>query len=122
MKNIVISGGTDGIDKALALTYLIRGDNTIVIGRNKEKGKAFIEAANEIDADTRAYFIQADLSCQREQEGYQGDQVKILCGGRARTVRSALSYDTVGISVEHKSFDKDAAKRLYDVTRELLSH
>ena len=26
------------------------------------------------------------------------------------------------ISVEHKSFDKDAAKRLYEFTRELLSH
>lgn len=38
MKNIVISGGTDGIGKALALTYLIRGDNIIVIGRKRREG------------------------------------------------------------------------------------
>lgn len=68
MKTIVVSGGTDGIGKALALTYLNRRDNVVVVGRNAEKGKAFFEAAKEIDAGARAWFIRADLSLVGENE------------------------------------------------------
>jgi NAD(P)-dependent dehydrogenase (short-subunit alcohol dehydrogenase family) len=48
--------------KALALTYLNRGDNVVIIGRNAEKGKAFLDAATETGPDSRAFFIRADLS------------------------------------------------------------
>lgn len=56
MKTIVISGGTDGMGKALALAYLNRGDTVVVLGRSADKGKAILAAG------ARATFIQADLS------------------------------------------------------------
>jgi NAD(P)-dependent dehydrogenase (short-subunit alcohol dehydrogenase family) len=49
VRTIVISGGTDGMGKALARTYLDRGDAVVVLGRSPR-------------AVAGATFIQADLS------------------------------------------------------------
>lgn len=68
MKTVVISGGTDGMGKALALTYLNRGDLVIVLGRNAGKGAAFLETAGNLGAAARASFIRADLSLAAENE------------------------------------------------------
>ncbi|UUZ82844.1 SDR family NAD(P)-dependent oxidoreductase [Paenibacillus sp. P26] len=62
MKKIVISGGTDGIGRGLALASLRRGDSVIVIGLHAEKGMALHEAAKELSAGERFHFIRADLS------------------------------------------------------------
>jgi NAD(P)-dependent dehydrogenase (short-subunit alcohol dehydrogenase family) len=58
----VIAGGTDGIGRALATTYLDRGHHVTVVGRNAEKGRAFL------DSSDRARFIRADLSLVEENE------------------------------------------------------
>lgn len=60
MKNIVITGGTDGIGAALARHRLALGDQVAVIGRDKTKGEAL--------AGHGAHFIQADLSLVAENE------------------------------------------------------
>ncbi|MFD2765931.1 SDR family NAD(P)-dependent oxidoreductase [Micromonospora eburnea] len=52
MKTIVITGGTDGMGRALARTYLERGDTVAIIGRDKEKAAML----------PNAHFIPADLS------------------------------------------------------------
>ncbi|RSN31962.1 oxidoreductase [Amycolatopsis sp. WAC 01416] len=62
MKTIVISGGTDGMGKALAMEYLGRGDTVVVLGRDPAKGAVFAESGG-------ATFIQADLglvACNHE--------------------------------------------------------
>jgi NAD(P)-dependent dehydrogenase (short-subunit alcohol dehydrogenase family) len=50
VKTIVISGGTDGMGRALALHYRNRGDTVVVLGRDTDKGAAF------------SHFIPTDLS------------------------------------------------------------
>lgn len=62
MKTVVITGGTDGIGKALASTYLRRGDRVVVIGTDASKGQAVLNAAAELGAEARIEFIRADLS------------------------------------------------------------
>jgi PPOX class probable F420-dependent enzyme len=59
---MVISGGTDGIGKAVALAHLGRGGEVAVIGRDEAKGAAFLEAAAALGAAGRAHFVRADLS------------------------------------------------------------
>ncbi|WP_280383460.1 SDR family NAD(P)-dependent oxidoreductase [Nocardia wallacei] len=66
MKTVVISGGTDGMGKALALTCLRRGDRVVALGSNPRKGQALLDAARESGADSRLEFIQADLSLVAE--------------------------------------------------------
>ncbi|HEX6346570.1 SDR family NAD(P)-dependent oxidoreductase [Umezawaea sp.] len=62
MKTFVISGGTDGIGKAVALARLERGDQVVVLGRDADKGARIVAAAEESGAADRVHFIQVDLS------------------------------------------------------------
>ncbi|WP_280395611.1 SDR family NAD(P)-dependent oxidoreductase [Nocardia brasiliensis] len=66
MKTVVITGGTDGMGKALALAYLHRGDRVVVIGTSSTKGQAILDAAGEFGAGARIEFIRADLSLVAE--------------------------------------------------------
>jgi NAD(P)-dependent dehydrogenase (short-subunit alcohol dehydrogenase family) len=59
---MLITGGTAGLGRAIALTYLARGDFVVVVGRDARKGTAFLRAAQDIGARDRAAFIPADLS------------------------------------------------------------
>ncbi|QWF77709.1 TIGR03618 family F420-dependent PPOX class oxidoreductase [Amycolatopsis sp. CA-230715] len=65
-KTFVVTGGTDGIGKALALDRLARGDRVVVIGRDRAKGNAVLAAAGALGAAERARFVLADLSLVSE--------------------------------------------------------
>ncbi|MFI5537022.1 TIGR03618 family F420-dependent PPOX class oxidoreductase [Nocardia sp. NPDC051900] len=62
MKYVVVVGGTDGIGRAVALKRLAVGDAVVVVGRDAEKGKSLLAAAEELGAGDRAHFVPADLS------------------------------------------------------------
>jgi NAD(P)-dependent dehydrogenase (short-subunit alcohol dehydrogenase family) len=62
MATAVITGGTDGIGRALAGTYLERGHEVLVVGTSAEKGKTFQEYATSRGVGERARFLRADLS------------------------------------------------------------
>jgi NAD(P)-dependent dehydrogenase (short-subunit alcohol dehydrogenase family) len=64
----VITGGNDGIGRALADIYLARGHDVLVVGRGAAKGQAFLDAATRAGAGDRARFLRADLSLVRENE------------------------------------------------------
>lgn len=57
MATLVISGGTDGIGRALAVRYLRQGDTVVVIGRNRSKYDALVAEAGR----GTPHFIRADL-------------------------------------------------------------
>ncbi|MGW0671540.1 SDR family NAD(P)-dependent oxidoreductase [Streptomyces sp. NPDC002746] len=95
MKTYVITGGTDGIGKALALTYLERGQEVVVVGRSAEKGEAWLDAARQRHAAGRAHFIRADLSLMSETRAV-ADRIRssfakldalVLCARHFRTTR-----------------------------------
>ncbi|MFE3906900.1 SDR family NAD(P)-dependent oxidoreductase [Streptomyces sp. NPDC059153] len=56
MTTIVITGGTDGMGRALARTYLDRGDTVVIVGRDPAKAATL----------PQAHFIPADLSLVAE--------------------------------------------------------
>ncbi|MGG2461070.1 SDR family NAD(P)-dependent oxidoreductase [Streptomyces sp. RGM 3693] len=95
MKTYVITGGTDGIGKALALRCLGRGDEVVVVGRSGEKGAAWLAAAREQGAAERAHFLPADLSLVAENraviDGLRASFPRIdalvLCARHFRTTR-----------------------------------
>ncbi|MCP2164332.1 SDR family NAD(P)-dependent oxidoreductase [Goodfellowiella coeruleoviolacea] len=95
MKTFVVSGGTDGIGKAVALTYLRRGDQVAIIGRSAEKGAAFLADAARLGAADRAHFLPADLSLVSENRKAV-DQIRsrfstvdalVLCARHYRSTR-----------------------------------
>ncbi|GAA2785152.1 hypothetical protein GCM10010470_19060 [Saccharopolyspora taberi] len=104
---MVITGGTDGIGRALALAHLERGDNVLVVGRDPEKGKEFGTG-----------FLAADLSLVRENRAVVAEvearfpelDVLVLC---ARHYLSARRETAEG-------FEHNFA--LFYLSRFLLSH
>jgi NAD(P)-dependent dehydrogenase (short-subunit alcohol dehydrogenase family) len=59
---VVVSGGTDGMGRALTLARIERGDQVIAIGSNGAKGSALLEEAGARGGDDRLRFLRADLS------------------------------------------------------------
>lgn len=113
MATAVITGGTDGIGRALADTYLERGHEVVIVGTNPEKGQTFLRYAGE-----RAHFLQADLSLVAENrrvltwitERFPALDVLVL---GARFHRSTRVETTDG-------FESNFA--LFYLSRYLLSH
>ena len=66
MKTILVTGGTDGIGKGVAMHFLQKGDRVIVVGSSSAKGELFSHDAKLLQAEDRALFLQADLSLVRE--------------------------------------------------------
>ncbi|MFJ7755860.1 SDR family NAD(P)-dependent oxidoreductase [Peribacillus muralis] len=68
METILITGGTDGIGKGIALDFLKKGHRVIVIGSSTFKGNLFYQEASQLNASDRAVYIQADLSLVSENK------------------------------------------------------
>ena len=59
---IVISGGTDGMGRALALARAGRGDTVVALGSNLDKGRRLLADADKSSVAGRVEFIRVDLS------------------------------------------------------------
>src|SRR4051794_800852 len=62
-KNILITGGSKGIGKAIAAAFLIEGANVTIAARNID----FLEKAKE-DLGEKVSIIQADMTIKSERE------------------------------------------------------
>lgn len=63
---IVISGGTDGMGRALALARAQRGDQIVALGSNPDKGRQLLADADRSEAAGRVGFVRVDLSSVAE--------------------------------------------------------
>ncbi|GAA2043016.1 hypothetical protein GCM10009839_52580 [Catenulispora yoronensis] len=118
MPTTVITGGTDGIGRALATTYLARGHDVLVVGTSTAKGEEFLAAAEHAGAGGRAHFLQADLSLVAENRravewiACNHPSIDVLVLG-ARFHRSTRTQTSDG-------FESNFA--LYYLSRYLFSH
>ncbi|GAA2728978.1 SDR family NAD(P)-dependent oxidoreductase [Actinocorallia aurantiaca] len=91
MRNYLITGGTDGIGRAVALDALAAGHRVVVVGGTAAKGEAFLRAAG--DAADRAAFVRADLRLIAENRRVLAEALErfdrldrlVLCAQRYRT-------------------------------------
>ncbi|MFJ8861723.1 SDR family NAD(P)-dependent oxidoreductase [Streptomyces sp. NPDC102451] len=61
-KTVVISGGTDGMGRGVALARLALGDTVVAIGSSAAKGASLAGEAAGLGATDRFSFVEADLS------------------------------------------------------------
>ncbi|MEU2425692.1 SDR family NAD(P)-dependent oxidoreductase [Streptomyces sp. NPDC007851] len=94
-RTIVVSGGTDGMGRGLALARLSRGDSVVVIGSSETKGDAMTAEAVALGAGERFRFVKADLSSIAEVQrvvdliarDHPAVDALVLCANRQSTRR-----------------------------------
>jgi NAD(P)-dependent dehydrogenase (short-subunit alcohol dehydrogenase family) len=118
MSVIVISGGTDGIGKGIALACLTRGDTVVIIGRDPDKGADLLRTAEQHDAGGPAVLVPADLSLVSENRrviaeitaAFPSVDTLVLCARHYQSARTETS----------EGFEYNFA--LLYLSRYLLSH
>jgi NAD(P)-dependent dehydrogenase (short-subunit alcohol dehydrogenase family) len=73
MRTYLITGGTDGCGKAVAMQLLKDGERVFVVGSTANKGELFLAEAEQLGAKGRATFIRADLSLVKETHRVIGE-------------------------------------------------
>ncbi|SDT66786.1 SDR family NAD(P)-dependent oxidoreductase [Jiangella sp. DSM 45060] len=115
-RTIVISGGTDGMGRALALRRLAQGDHVIAVGSNAEKGARLVADAATVGG--RAEVVRADLTTvagarsviRAIEASTDVVDALVLCANRVRPRRVETT----------EGFESTFA--LYYLSRYLLSH
>jgi NAD(P)-dependent dehydrogenase (short-subunit alcohol dehydrogenase family) len=62
----LVTGGTDGIGRAVALGLARGGDRVLFVGRNAERGSAVLAALRDVRPGVEHVFLPADLSLLTE--------------------------------------------------------
>ncbi len=64
----LVTGGTDGIGRAVALQLARGGDRVIIVGRHLDRGAYVLAELHSLNADARHAFVPADLSLLSETD------------------------------------------------------
>ncbi|MFF0869767.1 SDR family NAD(P)-dependent oxidoreductase [Nonomuraea sp. NPDC003560] len=104
MQTVIITGGTDGLGKGLALHHLRQGAHVVALGSTAGKGEALLAQAEALAG--RATFVRADLTslaaCRGVVERLAADHPVvdklILCAQRYRLLGGRA---TTGEGFEH---------------------
>lgn len=103
MQTVVISGGTSGIGLATADIFLKNGWNTVLIGRDTEKGMQVKQQLGEMYSPTQVAFIQADISKSSEVE-----HAKQITLNKFKTVDAIINNAGIVIHGEvHETSEED---------------
>ena len=110
MQTVVITGGTSGIGLATADVFLKNGWNTVLIGRDAEKGMQVERHLGETYYPAQVAFIQADISKSSEVE-----HAKQITLNKFKTVDAIVNNAGIVIHGEvHETSEEDWDK-IFDV-------
>lgn len=112
MRTTVITGGTDGIGRALAAHLLRRGERVVVVGRSRAKFDALVA---ETGGD--AHFVAADLRLVRENRRVVAEVRERF--GAVDALVLAAAYVHRDRQVTEEGFEHTFA--LYYLSRHLLA-
>ena len=91
----VVTGGSDGIGKAIAHRFAARGDEIFLVARDPDKGKRAVEELRTAAGRDGVHFLRADLSLMRDTARLAGEITAriprlhslVLCAGIVRGER-----------------------------------
>lgn len=105
-RNILITGGTDGIGKATAHQLAKKGAHLLLVSRNHDKGEATVAEIIRGSGNKSVNFLQADLSLMREVQRttehirQKFDQLDVLVhgAGGAFPIKRTLTEEGLELS------------------------
>lgn len=97
----LVTGGTDGIGRAVALDLARAGDRVLFVGRDPERGAAVLSELNRLGPSAHHAFLPADLSLLSETArvcGQVGElttelDAVVLCAGILSTIPEWTTED-----------------------------
>jgi NAD(P)-dependent dehydrogenase (short-subunit alcohol dehydrogenase family) len=100
-RTVVVTGGTGGIGRAVAVELARRGDRVLIVGRSPDRGAAVLAALNQAGPGAGHALLRADLSLLREtvraadEIAGQADHLDavVLCAGVLSTVAERTDED-----------------------------
>jgi NAD(P)-dependent dehydrogenase (short-subunit alcohol dehydrogenase family) len=100
-RTVVVTGGTGGIGRAVAVELARRGDRVLIVGRSADRGAAVLAALHEAGPGAGHALLRADLALLRDtaraadQLAGQTDRLDavVLCAGVLSTVAEWTDED-----------------------------
>ena len=100
-RTVVVTGGTGGIGRAVAMELARRGDRVLIVGRSADRGAAVLAALDEAGPGAGHALVRADLALLRETAraaddiAGQADRLDavVLCAGVLSTVAEWTDED-----------------------------
>jgi NAD(P)-dependent dehydrogenase (short-subunit alcohol dehydrogenase family) len=97
----LVTGGTDGIGRAVALDLARAGDRVLFVGRDLERGAAVLSELSRLGPSARHAFLPADLSllsetarvCRKVGELTSELDALVLCAGILSTIPEWTAED-----------------------------
>jgi NAD(P)-dependent dehydrogenase (short-subunit alcohol dehydrogenase family) len=91
----LVTGGTDGIGRAIARELAAQGAEVLIVGREPEKGARVVHELRASAGHDHVRFLQADLSLMRDTDRLADDVIStvpklrrlVLCAGIMRRQR-----------------------------------
>ena len=98
----LVTGGTDGIGRAVALQLARGGDRVLFVGRSAERGKQVLAELRKARPGVEHVFLPADLSLLSESARVAGEgsrhvgrlDAAVVCAGVLSTVPDAVLCQT----------------------------
>ncbi|WP_179083881.1 SDR family NAD(P)-dependent oxidoreductase [Streptomyces rectiverticillatus] len=120
MQTVVITGGTDGLGKGLALHYLRQGARVLAVGSTPTKGEALLAEAAAVSAADRVAFLQTDLTSVMATKELVAE-IESTCPSVDKLILCAQRYRLFGArTVTREGFEHSFA--LAYLSRYVLSH
>lgn len=119
-KKAIVTGGTAGIGKAIALTLADAGAEVAIFGTNAERGAQVAAALNE---RTKGVFYKVDIANSAEVEAAVKEMVKDFEGVDILVNNAGITQDKLLMAMKEEDWDRVLdvnLKSCYNTTRAVI--